>query len=100
VAQTNILYSVLSCPFQKLFCPSLKLKEKRRDGAKYVRRHHPPQTPYQRVMDHPAIPDDIKTALREQPAELNPFTIRAAIEAQLKIIFSNISVTSNVRHRF
>ena len=50
-------------------------------------------------MDHPAIPDDIKTALREQHAELNPFTIRAAIEAQLKIIFSNISVTSNVRQR-
>ena len=95
----NELYSTLWCPLQNHFCPSLKLKEKHREGAKYVRRYHPPQTPYQRVMDHPAIPDDIKTALREQPAELNPFTIRAAIEAQLKIIFSNISVTSNVRQR-
>ena len=50
-------------------------------------------------MDHPDSPDDTKTALREQHAELNPFTIKAAIEQQLKIIFANILVTSNVRQR-
>ena len=56
-------------------------------------------TPYERVMAHPAIPDDIKTALREQHAELDPFTLKAAIEQKLKVIFSSITVSSNVRQR-
>ena len=50
-------------------------------------------------MAHPAIPDDIKTALREQHAELDPFTLKAAIEQKLKVIFSSITVSSTVRQR-
>lgn len=95
----NALYSELWCPLQNHFCPSLKLKEKHREGARYVRKYHPPQTPYQRVMEHPSIDDEIKTALREQHETLNPFTLKSQIEAQLKIIFSSVSVTSNVRQR-
>ena len=45
------------------------------------------------------LPDDIKTALREQHAELDPFTLKAAIEQKLKVIFSSITVSSNVRQR-
>ena len=95
----NTLYSELWCPLQNHFCPSLKLKEKHRNGAKYVKKYHSPETPYQRVMDHQAISDEIKTALREQHNELNPFKLKAQIEEQLKIIFSFVSVTSNVRQR-
>jgi len=95
----NTIYSELWCPLQNHFCPSLKLKEKHRNGAKYVKKYHLPETPYQRVMDHQAISDEIKTALREQHNELNPFKLKAQIEEQLKIIFSFVSVTSNVRHR-
>lgn len=95
----NTLYSEFWCPLQNHFCPSLKLMEKQRNGARYVRRYHPPETPYQRVMNHPSISDETKTALREQHARLNPFTLKAQIEAQLKIIFSFVTVTSNVRQR-
>lgn len=81
------------------FCPSLKLKTKRRDGAKYRKTYHPPQTPYQRLLDHPEVPESTKTALRHQHQALNPFELKAKIEQQLKRIFSIISVTPNVRHR-
>jgi hypothetical protein len=47
--------------------------------------------------DHPDIPEAIKQALRKHHAKLNPFALKAAIERQLKRIFSLIQITSNVR---
>ncbi|MGZ6184249.1 MAG: transposase [Vulcanimicrobiaceae bacterium] len=35
------------------FQPSFKLKEKRREGAKIIKRYHPPATPYERALGHP-----------------------------------------------
>jgi hypothetical protein len=95
----NQIYSSLWCPLQNHFCPSLKLQHKHRDGAKIVKKYHTPQTPYQRVIEHPEIPEDTKQALREHHAKLNPFALKAAIEQQLKFIFSQVQVTSNVRQR-
>jgi hypothetical protein len=44
------------------------------------------------------VPETTKNALRKQHGQLNPFAIKAAIEQQLKLIFSQVSVTPNVRH--
>jgi len=99
VALMNDLYSQLWCPLQNHFCPSLKLKTKLRDGAKYRKTYHSPKTPYQRLLDHPDVSDTTKQALRQQHNQLNPFELKAQIEQQLRLIFSVISVTPNVRHR-
>jgi hypothetical protein len=99
VAMMNTVYRSLWCPLQNHFCPSLKLKEKHRNGAKYIKKYHAPQTPYQRVLDHPDVPETTKIALKKQHDQLNPFAIKANIEQQLKLIFSQVSVTPNVRHR-
>jgi hypothetical protein len=99
VALMNQVYSSLWCPLQNHFCPNQKLKEKQRCGAKYKKKYHPPQTPYQRIIDHPDVPESVKDALKNQHDSLNPFAIKAAIEQQLKLIFSHVSVTPNVRHR-
>ncbi len=99
VSLMNEVYSALWCPLQNHFCPSLKLKEKYRNGAKYVKKYYPPQTPYQRTIDHPDVPEINKTKLKEQHEQLNPFTIKAEIEQKLKVIFSLVTVTNNVRHR-
>ena len=99
VALMNQVYSFLWCPLQNHFCPNQKLKEKQRCGAKYKKKYHPPQTPYQRIIDHPDVPESVKAALKNQHDQLNPFAIKAAIEQQLKLIFSYVSVTPNVRHR-
>ena len=99
IALMNEVYSTLWCPLQNHFCPSLKLKEKYRNGAKYIKKYHSPQTPYQRIIEHPNIPETTKAELRKQHEKLNPFAIKAGIEQQLKLIFSLVSVTPNVRHR-
>ena len=41
MALMNHVYSDLWCPLQNHFCPSLKLKSKHRDGAKYIHHKHP-----------------------------------------------------------
>ena len=38
------------------FQPSFKLKEKRREGAKVIKRYHAPATPYERALAHPKVP--------------------------------------------
>jgi len=95
----NKVYSTLWCLLQNHFRPSLKLQKKYRDGGKVIKKYHVPQTPYQRVLDHPDIPDVTKSALREQHDKLDPFVLKAAIEQQLKLIFSLIEVTSIVRQQ-
>ena len=37
------------------FQPSFKLKEKRREGAKVIKRYHAPATPYERALAHPKV---------------------------------------------
>jgi len=37
------------------FQPSFKLKEKRREGAKVIKRYHAPATPYERALAHPKL---------------------------------------------
>jgi hypothetical protein len=99
VAQMNHIYTNLWCPLQNHFCPNMKLKTKHREGAKYHRKHHPAQTPYQRLLDHPALGAEAKQALKNQHDALNPFVLRAEIERQLRLLFKSVSVTSLVRQR-
>jgi hypothetical protein len=49
------------------FQPSFKLKEKRREGAKVIKRYHPPATPYERALAHPNLARATKRRLRETP---------------------------------
>lgn len=37
------------------FQPSFKLKDKRREGAKVIKRYHVPATPYARALAHPKL---------------------------------------------
>jgi hypothetical protein len=59
------------------FQPSFKLKEKRREGAKAIKRYHPPATPYERALTHPKLPKAIKRRLRETYRTLDPVTLLA-----------------------
>ena len=74
--------------FHNFFLPSVKLIEKERIGSKTIKRHDPPQTPYQRIAASPHIPDAVKQALAKQLEQLNPFLLRKAMERKLKKIFS------------
>ena len=51
------------------FQPSFKLKEKRREGAKVIKRYHVPATPYERALAHPKLSKAIKRAAARDLSE-------------------------------
>jgi hypothetical protein len=63
------------------FQPSFKLKEKRREGAKVIKRYHAPATPYERALAHPKLSKAIKRRLRETYRNLDPVALLAEIRA-------------------
>jgi Integrase core domain len=68
------------------FQPSFKLKEKRREGAKIVKRYHSPATPYERALAHPAVDEAFKRWLREMYCTLDPVLLLARMrEAQTEL---------------
>lgn len=99
VALMNDLYANEWSQMQNHFCPTLKLKEKSREGSRYKKRYHAPETPYQRVIASDVIPEATRIQLRAKHDSLNPFDLKRRIEAKLKRIFLMVSVSSNVRQR-
>jgi Integrase core domain len=67
--------------YVNFFQPSFKLKEKRREGAKVIKRYHAPSTPYERALRHPKVPAAVKQRMREQYRTLNPVALLADIRA-------------------
>ena len=63
------------------FQPSFKLKEKRREGAKVIKRYHAPATPCERALAHPALARSVKRRLREIYRTLDPVALLAEIRA-------------------
>jgi hypothetical protein len=67
--------------YVNFFQPSFKLKEKRREGAKVIKRYHSPSTPYERALAHPMVTEAVKKRLREQYRTLDPVALLAEIRA-------------------
>ena len=58
------------------------------------RRYDAPQTPLDRVLACPEIPEDLAAQLRRQRARLDPFALARSIEHQLERIYA----LANPRH--
>src|ERR1700742_4708715 len=67
--------------YVNFFQPSFKLKEKRREGAKVIKRYHPPSTPYQRAPAHPKVTAAVKKRLRDRYRSLDPVALLAEMRA-------------------
>ena len=65
--------------YVNFFQPSFKLKEKRREGAKVIKRYHAPSTPYERALAHPNVTAAVKQRLRDQYRTLDPVVLLAEI---------------------
>jgi len=83
----NDLYQNEWSDYQNFFIPQVKLIEKIRVGAKYKRKHSEPMTPFERLMQSSAITDERKRELAAKEKALNPFKLKASIEAKLKRIW-------------
>jgi hypothetical protein len=64
-----------------LFQPSFKLREKRREGARVIKRYHAPEPPVMRALMHAAVSHDDKSRLRGMLADADPVLLLAGIRA-------------------
>ena len=51
-------------PLMNFFLPGMRLIEKRREGARIIKRHDEATTPYMRLMSSPHVSDGAKAALK------------------------------------
>jgi hypothetical protein len=84
----NNLYTKEWRLFHNFFCPSVKLISKERIGSKNIKRHDPPKTPYQRIMESPHMQNAAKLSLSILLETLNPFLLRKSMDKKMKLIFS------------
>jgi len=85
--------------YQNHFCPSMKLREKKRINSKYYKKYDLPRTPYDRVMASEHVSEEEKHCLKTVYQGLNPSILKKNIEKKLRVIFNKVKVTSNVRQR-
>ena len=79
----NELYRILH-DYNNYLIPSMKLKEKLRNGARVLRRYDPAKTPYQRLLESPDIKQDVKDGLTAHYQTLNPAALHRRIRALQK----------------
>lgn len=84
----NALYDVLT-PYLLHFVAVRRQTSKERVGAKYRRTYEKtPKMPYQRILDHPAVTDDVKATLRAEHATLNPLVLKREIDRRVEAVYA------------
>ena len=86
VGLVNDLYTTEWRLLHNFFLPSVKLLAKQRQGAKIIKRHDAPRTPYHRVLASAEVDEAVKQRLTTQLRRLNPFALRQAIDAKIRRI--------------
>lgn len=87
VAALNALYDVLT-PYLMHFVAVRRTLEKEKIRSKYRRTYEKkPKTPYQRILEHPAVEESVKEKLRKEHATLNPLTMKREIEKRLRVVY-------------
>lgn len=84
----NEIYREYWNPLHNFFLPSMKLREKERNGARITKRYDKPATPYQRLMLAPNVSEERKQELKTRFAHMNPFELKAGLEKRLELFFS------------
>ncbi|MCB0331659.1 MAG: transposase family protein [Bdellovibrionales bacterium] len=82
----NELYRDNWCLLKNFFTPCMKLVEKKRVGAKIIKKHDEPKTPYRRVLENPHVADENKQALTAIYEALDPIELSMRIDALSKVV--------------
>ncbi|MCX6762539.1 MAG: transposase [Candidatus Moranbacteria bacterium] len=72
--------------YKNFFLPNKKLIEKKRIGAKIVKKYDDPKTPYQRLLEHEKLPESENGKLRAVYAKLNPAELKRSIDRKISKI--------------
>lgn len=87
VTALNALYDVLA-PYLMHFVAVRRTLEKEKIQSKYRRVYEKKaKTPYQRILEHPAVEELVKEKLRKEHTTLNPLTMKREIEKRLKAVY-------------
>jgi len=89
----NEIYRDYWNPLNNYFLPSMKLKEKERNGARITKRYGDPMTPHQRLMLAPNVSEERKAELKARFSSLNPFELKRGLEKRLDLFFSLLRQT-------
>jgi hypothetical protein len=84
-AVLNKLYTSVRL-FVNFFQPSFKLLSKTREGAKVIKKYHPPATPCERLLDRKDVSDECKEQLRQTLAALDPVRLLSEIREAQRVI--------------
>lgn len=84
VGMINEIYQAYFNPLQNFFIPSVKLIKKERLNSQVVKTYDVAQTPYQRLLDSPHVPDSKKKNLRQKHSQKNPVILAQGLEKKLK----------------
>jgi len=72
--------------FVNFFQPSFKLLSKIREGAKVIKKYHPPATPCERLLDREDVSDECKKQLRQTLAALDPVRLLSEIREAQRVL--------------
>lgn len=87
VSALNELYGVLTL-YLIHFVAVRRTEEKVKILSKYKRRYEKkPKTPYQRVLEHPSVAEEVKEKLKHEHARLNPLVLKKEIDKRLKKVY-------------
>lgn len=87
----NDLYRTWSL-YQNHFLPTFKLIEKVRVNSKFKKTYETPNTPYNRLIASPEVPEQSKSTLTALHDSLNPFELKKTVEKKLKQVFNLLRV--------
>ena len=82
----NDLYKNEFSLLKNFFHPNMKLNNKIRTNSRFRRFYGDPLTPYERVMQSPQIPDEIKLKLETQRLALDPIDLQRRVDKKSKAI--------------
>jgi hypothetical protein len=97
VAALNELYDVLT-PYLLHFVAVRRMTGKQKIKSKYVRQYEPKaKTPYARILEHSAVPDFVKAALKKEHEKLNPLILKREIDRRIKKVYATQQRYGNPR---
>jgi hypothetical protein len=92
VEYINDIYQNYWLPLWNFFTPVMKLKSKTRDGARIIKIHDEPKTPFERLLESQHLSQEEKQALLARVEHLNPFALRAELDKKLKWLFRIVDI--------
>lgn len=87
VTLLNEIYRDFWNPYLNYFCPAMKLKQKIRIGGKIRKIYDEPKTPYDRLINHPALTELQKESLKTKMQGLDPLRLAQGLERKLELLF-------------